>query len=214
MPIVVIAPPGADRANHSSRQHKRDHRETNLLRVERLGLEVHQVEEDPKHGHSQHGNRILGSDIAGQVQAVGSDVTRFRVGDEVYGDNLGLMGGFAEYALAPESVLAHKPATLTFAEASTLPQAAAIALQGTAGVGAGTRLVVNGAGGGSVAGRVYSFEAGTGELAWSHSTGDWVYSAPAVANTPKSPPTVYIGSMDQTFYALDARDGSVRCVSE
>jgi NADPH:quinone reductase-like Zn-dependent oxidoreductase len=93
--------------------------------------------------------RTLGSDIAGQVQAVGSDVTRFRVGDEVYGDNLGLMGGFAEYALAPESVLAHKPATLTFAEASTLPQAAAIALQGTAGVGAGTRLVVNGAGGGS-----------------------------------------------------------------
>ena len=44
-------------------------------------------------------------------------------GDEVYGDNLALMGGFAEYALAPESALATKPAELTFAEASTIPQA-------------------------------------------------------------------------------------------
>jgi NADPH:quinone reductase-like Zn-dependent oxidoreductase len=93
--------------------------------------------------------RVLGSDIAGRVHAVGPGVTRFSVGDEVYGDNLGLMGGFAEYALAPESVLAHKPAGLTFAEASTLPQAGAIAVQGTAGVGAGQRMLVNGAGGGS-----------------------------------------------------------------
>ena len=59
-------------------------------------------------------------------------MTRFRAGDEVYGDNLALMGGFAEYALAPESALARKPAELTFAEASTIPQAGAIALQGTA----------------------------------------------------------------------------------
>ncbi len=93
--------------------------------------------------------RTLGSDIAGRVTAVGSAVTRFRAGDEVYGDNLGLMGGFAEYALAPESVLAHKPEALTFAEAATLPQAAAIAVQGTAGVGAGQRVLINGAGGGS-----------------------------------------------------------------
>jgi NADPH:quinone reductase-like Zn-dependent oxidoreductase len=71
------------------------------------------------------------------------------VGEEVYGDNLGLMGGFAEYALAPAAVLAHKPATLTFAQASTLPQAAAIALQGTARVGEGQRMLINGAGGGS-----------------------------------------------------------------
>ena len=74
----------------------------------------------------------LGSDIAGVVDAVGEGVTRFQVGDEVYGDNLALMGGFAEYAVAPESALAHKPAELTFAEASTIPQAGAIALQGTA----------------------------------------------------------------------------------
>ncbi len=47
--------------------------------------------------------RTLGSDIAGVVDDVGSGVTRFRPGDEVYGDNLALKGGFAEYALAPES---------------------------------------------------------------------------------------------------------------
>ena len=92
--------------------------------------------------------RTLGSDIAGVVEAVGSDVTRFRPGDEVYGDNLDLMGGFAEYAVAPESALAHKPEALTFAEASTLPQAGAIALQGTAAVTPGQRMLINGAGGG------------------------------------------------------------------
>src|SRR4051795_8496089 len=93
--------------------------------------------------------RTLGSDIAGRVEAVGSGVTRFRVGDEVYGDNLQLKGGFAEYAVAPESALAAKPHELTCAEASTIPQAATIALQGTAGVAPGQRVLINGAGGGS-----------------------------------------------------------------
>ena len=93
--------------------------------------------------------RVLGSDIAGRVAAVGPGVTTFRPGDEVYGDNLGLKGGFAEYAVAPESALARKPATLTFVEASTIPQAGAIALQGTAGAGPGTRVLVNGGGGGT-----------------------------------------------------------------
>jgi NADPH:quinone reductase-like Zn-dependent oxidoreductase len=93
--------------------------------------------------------RTLGSDIAGRVAAVGSEVTRFRVSDAVYGDNLQLKGGFAEYAVAPASALAHKPDTMTFAEASTLPQAGAIALQGTAEVAAGQRVLINGAGGGS-----------------------------------------------------------------
>jgi NADPH:quinone reductase-like Zn-dependent oxidoreductase len=92
---------------------------------------------------------VLGSDIAGRVTAVGSGVTRFRPGDEVYGDNLGLMGGFAEYAVAPAAMLAHKPAGLTFAEASAVPQSGAIALQGTALVRAGQRVLINGAGGGS-----------------------------------------------------------------
>ncbi|HET6952998.1 MAG TPA: NAD(P)-dependent alcohol dehydrogenase, partial [Acidimicrobiales bacterium] len=93
--------------------------------------------------------RTLGSDLAGRVDAVGEGVTRFRPGDEVYGDNLALKGGFAEYAVAAESALARKPAELTFVEASAIPQAAAIALQGTDGAGAGRRVLVNGGGGGS-----------------------------------------------------------------
>jgi NADPH:quinone reductase-like Zn-dependent oxidoreductase len=95
------------------------------------------------------GQRTLGSDLAGVVDAVGDGVTRFRVGDEVYGDNLALMGGFAEYALAAESSLAPKPPGLTFAEASAIPQAGAIAWQGTAWAGPARRVLVNGAGGGS-----------------------------------------------------------------
>jgi NADPH:quinone reductase-like Zn-dependent oxidoreductase len=93
--------------------------------------------------------RTLGSDIAGLVDDVGEGVTRFRPGDEVYGDNLRLKGGFAEYTLAPESALAHKPAQLTFVEASTIPQAGAIALQGTKSAVTGRRVLINGAGGGS-----------------------------------------------------------------
>ncbi len=93
--------------------------------------------------------RTLGSDIAGVIERVGRGVTRFQVGDEVYGDNLDLKGGFAEYALAPESALALKPAQLTFAEASTIPQAGAIAMRGTERAVAGSRMLINGAGGGS-----------------------------------------------------------------
>jgi NADPH:quinone reductase-like Zn-dependent oxidoreductase len=94
-------------------------------------------------------HRTLGSDIAGVVDAVGDEVSAFRSGDEVYGDNLALKGGFAEYAIAPESALAAKPAHLSFAEASTIPQAGSIALQGTAPAAPGSRVLVNGAGGGS-----------------------------------------------------------------
>lgn len=91
----------------------------------------------------------LGSDIAGVVDAVGDGVTRFGVGDAVYGDNLGLKGGFAEHALVPESALADKPSGLTFVQAAAIPQAAAIAMQGTARMVAGERVLINGAGGGS-----------------------------------------------------------------
>ncbi|MGV9193634.1 NAD(P)-dependent alcohol dehydrogenase [Microbacterium sp. MC2] len=93
--------------------------------------------------------RVLGSDLAGRVAAVGEGVTQFAVGDEVFGDNLDHKGGFAEYAIAPARALAHKPAELSFAEASTLPQAGAIALQAVARGGAGTRVLLVGAGGGS-----------------------------------------------------------------
>ncbi|MFE7630592.1 NAD(P)-dependent alcohol dehydrogenase [Kocuria sp. NPDC057446] len=93
--------------------------------------------------------RTLGSDIAGVVQAVGAGVTLFRVGDDVYGDNLTLKGGFAEYAVAPEHALALKPAGLSFAEASTLPQSGAIAVQAVARAKPGERMLINGAGGGT-----------------------------------------------------------------
>ena len=93
------------------------------------------------------GRPILGSDIAGEVVAVGAGVTRFQPGDEVYGEIP--MGGLAEFAVAEESALAIKPAGLSFAEASTLPQAGAIAQQGMAGVESGHRVLINGAGGGS-----------------------------------------------------------------
>lgn len=58
--------------------------------------------------------------------------------------------------------------------------------------------------------RVYSFSARTGELAWATGTGGYVYSSPAVANTPGLGPTVYIGSYDANFYAFDARSGARR----
>jgi NADPH:quinone reductase-like Zn-dependent oxidoreductase len=89
----------------------------------------------------------LGSDIAGRVRAIGPGVTRFRVGDEVYGEIP--MGGFAEHALAPETGLAIKPEQLTFAQASAIPQPGPIALQGTSTIEAGDRVAINGAGGGS-----------------------------------------------------------------
>jgi NADPH:quinone reductase-like Zn-dependent oxidoreductase len=92
---------------------------------------------------------VLGSDVAGVVDAAGDGVTAFAPGDEVYGDNLVLKGGFAELAVAPASVLAHKPEGLTFEQAAAIPQPAAIAHQGTRWARPGSRVLVNGGGGGS-----------------------------------------------------------------
>ncbi|GAA1890822.1 NAD(P)-dependent alcohol dehydrogenase [Asanoa iriomotensis] len=97
-------------------------------------------------------HRTLGSDIAGVVEAIGPAVTTVAVGDEVFGDNLDKMGGFAEYAIARERVLALKPPGLSFAQAATLPQPGVIALQGIRTKGAvrrGQRVLINGAGGGT-----------------------------------------------------------------
>jgi outer membrane protein assembly factor BamB len=58
--------------------------------------------------------------------------------------------------------------------------------------------------------RIYSFEQSDGVLAWSHSTGGYVYSGPTVADTPRTGPTVYIGSYDGNVYALDAKTGDTR----
>jgi NADPH:quinone reductase-like Zn-dependent oxidoreductase len=78
----------------------------------------------PKH-------RILGGDVAGQVEAVGSSVTQFKPGDEVYANLLDHgYGGFAEYVSAPVDVTSLKPENLSFEEAAAVPTAAITALQG------------------------------------------------------------------------------------
>jgi NADPH:quinone reductase-like Zn-dependent oxidoreductase len=97
-------------------------------------------------------HHILGSDIAGRVESAGRRATLFRPGEDVFADILSHMGGFAEYACVPESVLARMPAGLTYEEAAALPQAGAIAVQGIRDKGqvqAGQKVLINGAGGGS-----------------------------------------------------------------
>tara|TARA_R110002167_G_scaffold71691_5_gene202141 strand:- start:11375 stop:11773 length:399 start_codon:yes stop_codon:yes gene_type:complete len=65
---------------------------------------------------------VLGSDIAGEVVAVGKDAQHFKIGDQVFGDLCGKgWGGFAEFVCAPEKLLTHKPASLTFEQAASLP---------------------------------------------------------------------------------------------
>ena len=98
------------------------------------------------------GYGILGSDIAGTVEAVGKDVKQFKPGDEVFGLILNYGGGFAEFACMTEKAMALKPASITFEEAAAIPQAAFIALQGIRDKGqvkAGQRILINGAGGGT-----------------------------------------------------------------
>jgi outer membrane protein assembly factor BamB len=63
---------------------------------------------------------------------------------------------------------------------------------------------------GNTDGRMYSFDQQTGDLAWSHSTSNYVYAGAVAARTPDTPPTVYFGSYDGNFYALDARTGNER----
>jgi NADPH:quinone reductase-like Zn-dependent oxidoreductase len=95
--------------------------------------------------------KILGSDIAGRIEAVGKNVKKFQPGDEVYGDLSGSWGGFAEYVCARENALALKPASMTFNEAAAIPQAAMLAIQGLRDKGQiqqGQKLLINGAGGG------------------------------------------------------------------
>ena len=94
--------------------------------------------------------QILGSDIAGRVEAIGRNVKQFRPGDEVFGDITEHMGGFAEYVCAREKVLALKPTNMTFETAAAIPQAAVIALQGIRDKGSvqpGQKVLINGAGG-------------------------------------------------------------------
>jgi NADPH:quinone reductase-like Zn-dependent oxidoreductase len=95
--------------------------------------------------------RIRGSDVAGRVEAVGRGVTRFRAGDEVYGDVREADGAFAEYVCVPQGAVALKPANLTFEQAAAVPLAGTTALVGLRDAGrlqAGQHVLVNGASGG------------------------------------------------------------------
>ncbi|RTR36319.1 NAD(P)-dependent alcohol dehydrogenase [Robertmurraya yapensis] len=95
---------------------------------------------------------IPGGDIAGIVEAVGKNVTQFRIGDEVFGDLSACgWGSFAEHATAPEQALALKPANITFEEAAAAPMAGVTALQGLRDKGkiqSGQKVLINGASGG------------------------------------------------------------------
>jgi NADPH:quinone reductase-like Zn-dependent oxidoreductase len=99
----------------------------------------------PKH-------KILGVDVAGQVEAVGNGVTGFKPGDEVYANLLhNGYGAFAEYVCVPENVMAPKPRNLSFEEAAAVPMAAVTALQGLRHHGEirpDQKVLINGASGG------------------------------------------------------------------
>lgn len=91
---------------------------------------------------------VVGIDCAGVVEAVGPNVSRFKPGDEVYGE---CRGSCAEYAVAKEGSLAPKPASLTFTQAAAVPTSACTALQGVRDHGhvrPGHKVLVNGASGG------------------------------------------------------------------
>jgi NADPH:quinone reductase-like Zn-dependent oxidoreductase len=107
-------------------------------------------------GFSKPNNPIPGTDMAGVVEAVGKNVTRFQPGDEVFGETIGSMqwingGAFAEYVTVAEDHLALKPANVTFEQAASVPTSGYIALLNfaeTARLGPGQEVLVNGAGGG------------------------------------------------------------------
>jgi NADPH:quinone reductase-like Zn-dependent oxidoreductase len=92
---------------------------------------------------------VLGSDIAGRVEAVGKDVTQFKPGDEVFAG--ASAGGFAEYVVVPEKALLSKPANVSFEAAAAVPVAAVTALQALRDKGQvrpGQKVLINGASGG------------------------------------------------------------------
>ncbi|KZL48392.1 zinc-binding alcohol dehydrogenase [Nodularia spumigena CENA596] len=94
---------------------------------------------------------ILGFDLAGEVVAVGSQVTSFQPGDAVYGCANFPGGAYAEFAAVPENLIASKPSNLTYEEAATVPLAALTALQALRDQGnikSGQRVLINGASGG------------------------------------------------------------------
>jgi NADPH:quinone reductase-like Zn-dependent oxidoreductase len=102
----------------------------------------------PVYGLRKPKHAVRGTDVAGTVEAIGSAVTRFNPGDEVFG---WADGSFAVYAAAPESKLALKPTNLTFEQAAAIPMAGLVALQAIrdhGNVQTGQKVLINGASGG------------------------------------------------------------------
>lgn len=96
--------------------------------------------------------KIIGVDVAGEVEAVGEQVTKFRKGDRIYGDlSESGFGAFAEYTCANENAIAPMASKMTFEEAAAIPHAAMLAVQGLIDIGQitqGQKILINGAGGG------------------------------------------------------------------
>jgi NADPH:quinone reductase-like Zn-dependent oxidoreductase len=98
-------------------------------------------------------NPILGADVAGRVEAIGSNVKQFKPGDEVFGylPSATGRGTFAEYVCAKENLITLKPANLTFEQSAAVPLAAMTALQGlrdNGNIQPGQKVLINGASGG------------------------------------------------------------------
>jgi NADPH:quinone reductase-like Zn-dependent oxidoreductase len=99
--------------------------------------------------HVKPPHRVLGCDIAGIVEKVGSGIMRFKVGDEVFGDiSKDGWGGFAEYVCVKEDRMALKSPKLSFQQAAAMPQSGVLALQGLrkGHIGPGMNVLINGAG--------------------------------------------------------------------
>jgi NADPH:quinone reductase-like Zn-dependent oxidoreductase len=96
--------------------------------------------------------KIFGADIAGRVESIGKSIKNFKVGDEIVGDLASFgFGGFAEYTVAPENAIVHKPSNLSFDLAASLPMAAVTALQALRDKGKiqkGQSVLIHGGGGG------------------------------------------------------------------
>jgi NADPH:quinone reductase-like Zn-dependent oxidoreductase len=94
---------------------------------------------------------IIGTDIAGRVDAVGRQVTQFKPGDDVFGElSRSGFGGYAEYVVAPAKALAPKPTTVSFEEAAAIPTSGLTALQGLrkGRIQQGEKVLIHGAAGG------------------------------------------------------------------
>ena len=169
-----VAPPPVPDGERMSAILQRCYGDTGVLTLEQVAkpviapnevlIRVHAASVNPLDKHYLHGTPYLlrlangwnlpedprtGVDVAGVIEAVGAEVTRFAVGDEVFGS---VNGAFAEYAVKrADRGLVRKPANLSFEQAAALPVAAITALQALrdkAELQAGQRVLINGASGG------------------------------------------------------------------